>query len=71
MSTATDSFIKNIAQLLKDELGEETGELFYTMYRYKEKTEIIKESRTLLAELLGPVMAIKKISEASGSDHEK
>lgn len=68
---ATDIFVKNVAKLLADELGEQTGELFYTLSRGKEKNEIIKEARTLLAELVGPVVAIQKLSGISDTAHEK
>lgn len=71
MTAASETYLKNIVKLLSDELGEQTGQLFYTSYQNKEKTEIIKDARDLLAELVGPVMAIKKIGEASGSDNEK
>lgn len=62
---ATDAYLKKVSDVLAAELGEQTGKLFYTSYKGREKTEIIKDARTLLAELVGPVMAIKKINEAN------
>ena len=69
--TKSDAFLRNIANVLSEELGKETGELFYTSYQNKDKTEVIKDARTLLAELVGPVIAIQKISAASSSKNEK
>ena len=65
----SEKILKNISKLLSDEFGEQTGELFYTSYQEKDVTDVIKDARTLLAELLGPQMAIKKISEA-GEDEK-
>lgn len=59
----TDAYLKSVSKVLADELGEQTGELFYTSYQGKDKTEIIKDARSLLADLLGPQMAITRISE--------
>ena len=64
-----EKILKNISNLLTEELGEQTGKLFFTSYQNKDVTEVIKDARTLLAELLGPELAIKKISEAG--KHEK
>lgn len=66
-----DEYLKSIAKVLADELGEQTGELFYTSYRGKNKTDIIKDARSLLADLVGPEMAIKKISEAGNKPRVK
>lgn len=60
-----DAYLKSVSKVLADELGEQTGELFYTSYQGKDKTEIIKDARTLLADLLGPQMAITRISEVN------
>lgn len=65
----SEKILKNVSKVLSEELGEQTGELFYTSYQDKDVTEVIKDARSLLAGLLGPEMAIRKISEAGA--HEK
>jgi hypothetical protein len=60
----TEKLLKKVTKVLSEELGEQTGELFYTSYQNKSAPEIIKDARELLSELVGPVMALKKISEA-------
>ena len=66
----SERLIKSVSRVLSEELGEQTDELFYTSYQNKDITDIIKDSRALLAELVGPVVAIKKITEAS-QDEDK
>lgn len=69
----SEKILKSVSKVLSDELGEQTGELFYTSYQNKDVTEVMKDARELLAELLGPQMAFKRISDA-GLDkikHEK
>lgn len=63
MIASTDKILKKVSKLLSDELGEQTGQLFYTLYQNKQAPEIIKDGRALLSQLVGPVMAIKMISE--------
>lgn len=64
----SDAFLRNIANVLSEELGKETGELFYTSYQNKDVTDVIKDARNLLAGLLGPEVAIRKISEAGKNE---
>lgn len=59
-----EKLLKRVTKVLSDELGEQTGELFFTSYQNKTAPEIIKDARSLLSELVGPVMALKKLSEA-------
>lgn len=66
-----DAYLKKVSKVLADELGEQTGELFLTSYRGKDKTIVIKDARTLLADLLGPQMALTRISEASLNKDKK
>lgn len=66
-----DAYLKSIAKVLADELGEQTGELFYTSYKGKDKTVIIKDARSLLSDILGPQMAITRISEVNLSKSKK
>ena len=64
----SDKILENVSKLLSQEFGEQTGKLFFTSYQNKDVTEVIIDARTLLAELLGPEMAIKKISEAGNDE---
>lgn len=64
----SEKILKNVSKVLSEELGEQTGELFYTSYQNKDVTEVIKDARNLLAGLLGPEVAIRKISEAGKNE---
>ncbi len=66
----SEKILKSVSEVLSDELGEQTGKLFYTSYQNKDVTEVMKDARELLAELLGPQMAFKRIGEA-GSEKSK
>ena len=65
----SEKILKSVSKLLSDELGKQTGNLFYTSYQNKDVTEVIKDARILLSELVGPEMAMKKISE-TGKDEK-
>lgn len=64
----SEKILKNVSKVLSEEFGEQTGELFYTSYQNKDVTEVIKDARSLLAGLLGPEMAIRKISQAGTNE---
>lgn len=64
----SEKILKNVSKVLSEELGEQTGELFYTSYQNKDVTEVIKDARNLLSGLLGPEVAIRKISEAGKNE---
>lgn len=67
----SEKILKDVSKLLSDELGKQTGELFYTSYQNKDVTDVIKDARTLLADLVGPEMAMKKIADAGKGKSEK
>lgn len=66
--TKSEKTLRNISNLLSQELGYQTGEMFYTLYQDSDVTEVISIASGLLAELVGPEMAMKKIEEADKNE---
>lgn len=59
----TSPLLNKITKLLADNMGEETGALFYKFYELDSDEEILSGARSLLHELMGPEMTEKKLKE--------
>lgn len=63
----TEQLRTQLAKLIADNMGKETGQLFYDFYKDDNAHSVTEGAKALLITLVGPEMAEKKIREVEKS----
>lgn len=63
----TELLRMNLAKLIADNMGKQTGELFYDFYKDDDAATVTEGATALLVSLLGPGLTGKKIQEVKKS----
>lgn len=57
------SYLGAVTSVITENMGHETGELFFKFHELDEKSEIFLGARSLLEDFMGPVVTARKLKE--------